>query len=83
MQGSYVKLAHLLACDLRKRAIKVCVLALSRRNITSTLTPCQESWSLAMVSRDLAKVLRELYPSEPTATNYLDQLRAIAPTSQS
>ena len=46
MQGSYVKLAHLLACDLRKRAIKVCVLALSRRNITSTLTPCQESWGL-------------------------------------
>ena len=57
MQESYVKLAHLLACDLRKRAIKVCVLALSRRNITSTLTPCQESWCLGERERHSGRSL--------------------------
>lgn len=30
-----------------------------------------------MVSRDLADVLRERYPGEPKATEYLEQLRAI------
>ncbi|WP_328613274.1 XRE family transcriptional regulator [Amycolatopsis sp. NBC_00355] len=37
--------------------------------------------SLAMVSEDLAAVLRERYASEPEATEYLDQLRTIQRTS--
>jgi hypothetical protein len=37
--------------------------------------------SLAMVSQDLAAVLRERYPGEPEATEYLEQLRAIQRTA--
>ena len=33
--------------------------------------------SLAMVSRDLARVLKEHYPAEQTTENYLDQLRTV------
>jgi tetratricopeptide (TPR) repeat protein len=33
--------------------------------------------SLAMVSRDLARVLKERYPAEQTTENYLDQLRTV------
>ncbi|MEV5720624.1 hypothetical protein AB0L41_42735 [Amycolatopsis mediterranei] len=37
--------------------------------------------SLAMVSQDLAAVLRERYAGEPEAIEYLDQLRPIQRTS--
>jgi hypothetical protein len=33
--------------------------------------------SLAMVSRDLARVLKERYPAEQATENYLDQLRIV------
>ena len=33
--------------------------------------------SLAMVSRDLARVLKECYPAEQATENYLDQLRTV------
>src|SRR5262249_54042385 len=33
--------------------------------------------SLAMVSRDLARVLKERYPAEQATENYLDQLRTV------
>ena len=37
--------------------------------------------SLAMVSRDLARVLKERYPAEQAAEEYLDQLRAVVAIS--
>jgi hypothetical protein len=33
--------------------------------------------SLTLVSRDLTRVLKDRYPTEPAAESYLDQLRAI------
>ena len=38
---------------------------------------CRSLPSLAMVSRDLARVLKERYPAEQATENYLDQLRTV------
>ena len=38
--------------------------------------------SLAMVSRDLTRVLRERYPTEQATESYLDQIRTVVGVSE-